>query len=124
MRRLLLCLFALIVIAACKKGDTSSNAFQGIWIEKTQRLDTIHFDNLAFSGSNPATLDFRSRPSTYSSFYNYDVKTDSILLRNFVSSSLMFNAYNFKQNGSSLLTIGNFYHKPSLPAILQFERMR
>jgi hypothetical protein len=124
MRKLLFFLFLFFNIIACKKSGTSSDTLQGVWIEKTQRLDTINFDNLAFSTSNPPTFDLRSQPAGYSSLYNYSFKTDSILLRSFFSSYSGFYVYYFKQTNSSLFSISNFYHKPSLPATLQFERIR
>lgn len=124
MERSLLCLSLILFFAACKKSGTSSSTLQGIWIEKTQRLDTIDFDNLVFSTSTSPVFYLRSQPNGYNSLYNYSFKTDSILLRSFYSSYSGFYAYYFEQNNSSLFTISNFYHKPSLPAILQFERIR
>jgi len=124
MRRSLLCLSLILFFAACKKSGTSPNALQGIWIEKTQRMDTINFDNLVFSTSTPPVFDLRSQPNGYNSLYSYSFKTDSILLRSFNSSYSGFYAYYFKQNNSAMFSISNFYHKPSLPALLQFERIR
>jgi len=121
MRKFLLFIFPLFVITACKKETTSDN-LQGLWIETTLRLDTIDFENLAFSTSDPPTFDFRSQP--YRSLYNYSLRTDSILLRSFFSSYSGFYSYYFRREDARRFMIANFYNRPGLPARIRFERLR
>jgi hypothetical protein len=119
MRKLAI-LWLTILTISCKK-DKSEDVLQGdVWVEKTLRLDTIEFNNPLSSSFN--SMYFAS--AQYRNAYTYQVKTDSILLKSFTSSSMLFNAYYFSQNSSTQFTISNFFQRTSLPAIVQFEKIK
>jgi len=116
MRKMVVFLFAVLVIS-CKKESTEGS-FQGIWVEKTLRLDTLEFNPLVSSSFQSIYL--RSQQSYIG--YTYQVKTDSILLKSFGSSG-GFNPYYFNFNNSKNFTISNFFQRPALPATIQFEKI-
>ena len=116
MRKLVFFLFAALIIS-CRKENTEGS-FEGIWVEKTLRLDTLEFNPLISSSHQSVYL--RSQQSRIG--YNYQVKTDSILLKSFVSSG-GFNSYYFNFNSSKKFTINNFFQRPALPATIQFEKI-
>jgi hypothetical protein len=121
MRSSLVFIFSLVIIIACKKNQTSTGELRGVWVESTQRLDTIYFDGALF-GSN-LTFELRSEVQTYNSIYDYRVKPDSMLLRSFFSSYNGFYSYYYRRENRSSFTIRNFYH-PSLSSTLRFERIK
>ncbi|MBC7875492.1 MAG: hypothetical protein H7Y01_15935 [Ferruginibacter sp.] len=119
MRKLAIFLLTVLLIS-CKKDESEDFSHGDVWVEKTLRLDTIEFNSLLASSFN--SMYFRSLQ--YMNGYNYQVKTDSILLRSFASSSLVFNPYYFNHNSSNQFTISNFFQRASLPAIVQFEKIK
>ena len=117
MKKLLPFLLAALVIA-CKK-DAAVDPFHGVWVEKTMRQDTVEFNPIY--ASSHQTLYFRAQSNPTA--YFYQVKTDSILLKGFGSSG-SFNPYYFNFNGTKEFTIGNFFMRPGLPAIVRFEKIK
>ena len=116
MRKMVFFLFAVLIIS-CRK-ENAEGSFQGIWVEKTLRLDTLEFNPLISSSHQSVYL--RSQQSHIG--YHYQVKTDSILLKSFGSSG-GFNPYYFNFNNSKKFTINNFFQRPALPVMIQFEKI-
>ena len=116
MRKMVIFLFAVLIIS-CRK-ENAEGSFQGIWVEKTLRLDTLEFNPLISSSHQSVYL--RSQQSYIG--YSYQIKTDSILLKSFGSSG-GFNSYYFNFNNSKIFTISNFFQSPALSAMIQFEKI-
>ncbi len=116
MSKMVIFLFAVLIIS-CRKENAESS-FQGIWVEKTLRLDTLEFNPLISSSFQSIYL--RSQQSHIG--YNYQIKSDSIFLKTFGSSG-GFNSYYFNIDNSKKITISNFYQRPALPATIQFEKI-
>ena len=131
---------SLVLLVSCRKHTNSHHSvnpksLQGVWIEKTLRLDTLDFDEskLTFGDS---TVFLKSKvlwdysisttyPVQVSSIYSYYISGDSIYLYNFVSSCLCYGNYWFKMNNDqSAFQIARFYRRNSLPDIIEFERMK
>ena len=106
-----------VLIASCKK-DSSSGPMQGVWVEKNFRLDTIEFNN-SFTGSS-----FKLRSVPYWDLYRYEIYPDTIKLNSLSSSYSGLFAYKFKLNTPSSFTIGKFYSRTALPAMLEFEKIQ
>src|SRR5215471_18608685 len=105
----------LLIVASCRKVKTTRD-IDGVWVEKTLRLDTIDF-NLTFFDSS-----FMLRPQPYGGIFDYRLQPgNSIGLRNIISAYSGFSSYYFKQDNSSEFSIGKFYNRPGLPATLQFQ---
>jgi len=114
---LLILLFALVVtIVSCKDNNEPTFQLDGVWIEQTDRSDTIVFKRL--DGGSMLSLN-RGReirnghdlPKFGSGLYNYQIKGDSIsLLSLFSSCSTCYETYYFVTQGAEL-KIGDFYNK-------------
>jgi len=111
-------LILIVLIVSCRK-NASEFLFKGIWVEKTLQLDTIEF-NPSYSSSTQSI--YLSSQQTHLG-YNYQVKTDSILLKSFGSAG-GFSPYYFFVNSSHQFTISNFYQRSSLPPTIQFEKIK
>ena len=120
MKKLAIFLFAALIIY-CKKDKLKDipTALTGLWVEKTLRLDTMEFNS--FLASSTQSIYFRSQQSFKG--YHYQIKTDSILLLSFGSSS-GFNSYYFNFNNSNNFTVSNFFQRSALPATVQFEKIK
>ena len=116
MKKLAIFLFAVLLISCSK--DESGIPFKGIWVEKTQRLDTMEFGSLYMS----CLECFYLRSQQLNTGYNFKIKTDTILLERFGSSGGL-SAYYFKENNTNQFTISNFFQRPTLPAMVQFEKI-
>ena len=128
----------MIIICSCSKNSDSVSPYQGLWVEKTNRLDTFDFEkgNSFGSISSYPTVFFRSKPFTdlslnpnfpinNSAIYSYYVKSDSIFLRNFLSSSMNFPSFRFQfNNDQRSFQIGKFYTRTGLASVLEFERIQ
>lgn len=135
MRPLLLIITLTLVIACKKEGKTP--ALEGLWIEKSQRLDTLDFDNPPeFSMDNNPSVLFKARPymdpavstvypQIYSSIYSYYFEQGAIRMRSFLSSSYIYGKYDFSfKPDHKSFTIKKFYGRESLPDMLEFERLK
>ena len=127
----------LITASACKKSNSKQLVF-GVWVEKSLRLDTLDFDIQNLIDATEPTVNFLSKPYTdtvlnpvfpvsHASLYNYllnDNKTN-IQLRSHFRSSTGYDSYSilFSTNGTAF-TIGKFYNRRSLPAVIEFEKIR
>jgi hypothetical protein len=120
MRSLLVFIFSLIIISACTKSHIGDE-LRGVWVESSQRLDTIYFERPLLPGD--LTFDLRCQVQTYNSLYDYRLKPDSMLLRSFFSSYDGFYSYYFRRDNPTSFTIRNFYN-PSLSSMIRFERIR
>ena len=124
------------LLASCSKDTNPPSPVQGIWIEKTLRLDTLDFDKIS-SSADYSTTYFGSKsfidtslnpkyPIINTTFFYYYLKTDSIYLRNFFSSSLSFQPYKFQiSSDQKSLLITKFYTRTGLTlSILEFDRIK
>jgi hypothetical protein len=130
MRKLIVFLLPVFILS-CKK-DTPAG-IRGVWVEKTLRVDTMTFDNSSLS-ADPSTFYLRSRPYwdlalnpdypiNHSAIYRYKIDGDTMRLNSFYSSYSGLYPYSFKTYNSTSFTIGKFYNRSGLPALLEFERI-
>jgi hypothetical protein len=129
----------MVLICSCSKDSEPVFSFQGVWVEKTLRLDTFDFEKgkiMTSSGPN-TTFYFCTKPFTdpslnpnypitNSGFYGYYVNGDSIFLRSHFSSSLTYKSYLFQLNSSNQsFQIGKFYTRTGLTSsMLDFEKIQ
>ena len=113
----LIVFLSLVLIISCGK-DESYDPIRGVWVEKTLRLDTILFNSVLSSSHQSVYV---TSGQTFTG-YNYQIKTDTILLKSFGGSS-GFSAYYFRFSSVRQFAISNFFQNPSLPATIQFIRI-
>lgn len=120
---------------SCKK-NLSKVLPQGVWVEKSLKFDTLIFDNkfelrdegkFSFTQKSKPYMDATQNPTypiNHSGFYSYYFEGEYINLRSFLSSSTRYNKYDFNisTDGKSF-SIGRFYSRNQLPAILEFEKV-
>jgi hypothetical protein len=129
-------LFA-ISIMACKKNATHVPPLQGLWIEKSLRLDSMDFSNtFPSTDENKFSFDLKSRPYidvsqnpnypiNHSAGYRYYLEGQYIFLNSFYSSSTYYSKYDFQlSDDKRSFTIKRFYSRNSLPAFIEFERIK
>lgn len=134
-------LLLFVMLFSCNKNkDQANTAFSGVWIETTLRKDTLDFeaDKLIDRGTGDAMVVFNSNiysdtvlnPNysiNHSTLYNYYFSdgTNKIYMKDILSSNSNFPVYNFTLAASKLrFTIDKFYMRRSLPAIIEFERIK
>ena len=139
MRPLLLILLLAILFAGCDKdNDKCDPPTSGLWIEKSQRLDTLDFNTPSDMKmhDNPIVL-LKARPfmdpaiSTvypriYSSMYGYYYKEGKMYLHNAISAMYMnYIAYEYRLGSScNSFKVKKFYGRASLPDEIEFVRLR
>ncbi len=130
-------LFLLFVTIACKKTGSNLPSFEGLWIEKSLRLDSIDFKN-EFSSSDNNKFDFNLKsqpykdtsqnpdyPINHSALYSYYLEGNYIFLYNFLSSSSVYNKYDFELSADrKSFTVKRFYSRNNLPGLIEFERLK
>lgn len=119
-------LFFLLV--SCEKNTIEKARIDGIWVETTQKMDTLVFDNQHPSFNLNRGIELRNGyllPKYLSGPYSYEIEKDSILLRWGLSSSSYGKNYYFSVNyASDLILIGNFYEDSLIDnEILTFSRI-
>lgn len=119
-------LFFLLV--SCEKNTIEKSPLDGIWVETTQKMDTLVFDNQHTSFYLNRGAELRNGyllPKYLSGPYSYEIGKDSISLRWLLSSSLYGNNYYFRINyESDLIMIGNFYEDSlNVNEVLTFSRI-
>ena len=102
----------LISLIGCKKTKEEKLNYE-IWVETSQRADTIKFDNLT------GWMDLRrgteikngyKLPKIHSGFYDYEITGSNISLKSMLSSSMNRNNYYFDMDANRKnMKIGNFY---------------
>jgi len=122
MRKILLCSSLAIMAIACKKDQAVTDDLRGVWVETSQLIDTIDFEN-TITFSEPV-FDLRSQQRTFNSLYYYRIAGDSIRLRSLFSSFSGFYSYTYRRESATIFSIRNFYNRPSLPNTLRFRRVR
>jgi hypothetical protein len=126
--------FALVI--SCKKSTTDSgNILNGVWVEKTLRLDTIDFTINNLVDATTPSFEFKSNPfidssiSTIHPIYNgtiyyYKLEPNAIELLPMTSSSLVYRTVGFTiANNKNEFTIGKFYIRSSLPDTIGFIKL-
>jgi hypothetical protein len=130
-----------VLFFSCNKNkDKARIAFSGVWVETTLRKDTLDFeaDKLIDRGSGYAMIVFNSNtytdtvlnpnyPVNHSTLYNYYFSDgmNKIYMKDMLSSNSNFPVYNFILAANKLrFTIDKFYMRRSLPAIIEFERIK
>jgi hypothetical protein len=98
---------------SCEKSIFKKDPIAGIWVETTQRTDTLVFDNHQLSFNLNRGLELRNgdlQPKYSSGPYSYEIRKDSISLIWMFSSSSYENSYYFKEDTKNdLIKIGNFF---------------
>ena len=101
------------VLVSCEKNNTEKAPIVGIWVESTQKTDTLVFDDLNTMVNLNRGTEIRNGyllPKYSSGLYSYELKQDSISLRWLLSSSSYGNNYFFKiELENDQLKIGNFF---------------
>ena len=105
-------LFFLLV--GCEKNTIEKAPINGIWVETTQKMDTLVFDNQLPLFELNRGIELRNGyllPKLSSGFYSYEIGKDSISLNWILSSSSYRNNYYFFKldTESDLIKIGNFF---------------
>lgn len=136
-------------LAACQKSgpDALERTFQangpylGIWIEKTQKKDTINFDTPkalleqvpwrppsnagTFIMSSQSYKDYDGSDRSPSGIYSYYRVKDSIYLYSFFNAATKYTAYEFRlSDDHKTLAIDQFYDRPGIPEMVEFMRIR
>lgn len=138
MRLTVISVIVVFLLSACAKETATPSKLSGIWVEQSLRLDTLDFDNKSLLSTNSdtiGTVQFRCRPFTdvainpnfpinNSTFYNYYLKTDSLFLRNFLSSYSGFYRYSFTMHSEQSFSVARFYNRNTLPATITFTRIQ
>jgi hypothetical protein len=138
--RLLFLILAVCFFISCQKQKTKAMAFEGVWVEKTLRLDTLDFEygNLIDWSGQGNVLSFKTNiytdtvinpsfPVSHSALYQYFFTNNKtkISLRNFYSSSTGYGEYTFTLSADlKKFTIDKFYNRRALPAVIEFLRIR
>ena len=105
-------LFFLLV--GCEKNTIEKAPINGIWVETTQKMDTLVFDNQLPLFELNRGIELRNGyllPKLSSGLYSYKIEKDSISLNWILSSSSYRNNYYFFKldTESDLIKIGNFF---------------
>jgi hypothetical protein len=131
----------LVFFFSCNKNKhEGESSFKGVWVETTLRLDTLNFETnkLIDRGSGYSMVAFNSNtyidtvlnpnyPINHSTSYDYyfDDTMNKIYMRDILSSYNGFPIHRFTLAADKLrFTISKFYLRRSLPAIIEFERIR
>lgn len=105
-------LFFLLV--GCEKNTIEKAPINGIWVETTQKMDTLVFDNQLPLFELNRGIELRNGyllPKLSSGLYSYEIGKDSISLNWILSSSSYRNNYYFFKLDTErdLIKIGNFF---------------
>jgi hypothetical protein len=139
--RYFIILFAAGLLAmGCRKSKKAETPFTGVWVESSLRLDTLDFEaqNLMDLAGDYPLVSFQTNvysdpvlnPNylvSHSDHYSYYFTDNNsrINLRGMLSSSSYFNTYNFSlASGGQRFTVDKFYGRRSLPAVIEFVRIR
>ncbi len=133
MKKLFQLIVCLITLMACKKTKTTEPNLEGLWVEKSLRLDTLNFgyNNLFGPAMNLLSAPYADTvlnpnfPVNHSGLYSYLIVGDSIKIRNFASSSSFLPTYKFAFiAGGNAFTVGKFYNRRALPAVIEFQKIQ
>ena len=120
----------LIFLIGCEKSDTSESDLTGTWIELAEKSDTIDFTT--FTSQRAINLRRGSElindywlPKYGSGYYSWEItESDSIALRHFLSSSMIYKKYYFTRIDENTFSISNFYNQDKSPeTIFTFKRI-
>ena len=107
-------LFVLFLIS-CEETENEKSQLKGTWIENSNRMDTLVFNNQGSEGMFILYRDKEIRngyllPKAGAGPYNYTINGDIINLTYSLSSSLESHDYFFSQDlENGKIEIGNFY---------------
>ncbi|NML22686.1 hypothetical protein HHL16_17515 [Pseudoflavitalea sp. G-6-1-2] len=142
-------LLVVLALAACQKNGPDSlertfsadGPYLGVWIEKSQRKDTLNFDTPkalldrvpwrppsnagTFILSSQSYKDYDGSERSPSGIYSYYRTKDSIYLYSFYNAATKYTAYEFRlSNDHKSLAIDHFFERPGIPEMIEFERIR
>ena len=115
MKKLLFPVIFVLFLISCEENDNENILLNGVWIENSQRMDTLVFNNQGSEGLFILNREREIRngyllPIECAGPYNYSINGDSINLRYGLSSSFeSFNYYFWLDKDNESLEIGNFY---------------
>lgn len=123
MRPAILLLLLTVNFVACQKAETiSPEMLSGVWIEKTNRQDTIIFqpgasvNMLQVNRGKEINVGGYLVPKLGSGFYQYYIKADKISVYNLWGSTILFTDYTFEVRDGEL-HLDNFFelgfHQPA-----------
>jgi hypothetical protein len=129
------------LLFACNKDKKQNLAsINGIWVEKSFRLDTLDFEinSLVDNASGYAVIDFKTNtyvdtvlnpvfPVNHNSTYNYYLSKDEsmIFMQSSFSSNSGFETYTFSmQLNQQSITMQKFYNRRALPAVIELVRIK
>ncbi|MES2776976.1 MAG: hypothetical protein V4722_22555 [Bacteroidota bacterium] len=127
---------AIISFFSCKKDDIpKTDDFAGIWVEKTQQLDTLDFDEWRTMVQSEPIAMLRCQPFIDSvtnptfvisrEFYWYKAEGTNLLLRNGLSSTMTYTTYPIVFSADRrTFSIDRFYKRRSLANRIEFVRIR
>jgi hypothetical protein len=116
------CLLVLTAFA-CRKSVTKNEPFTGRWIESSQRLDTLYFNEACESCFAMTHFFVGSTAEQYPGvgkhiLYYYSLRNDSLVTQP-AHMSKVAEAYRIYKKDDKQLLVDNFL-RPSLPAIINF----
>ena len=139
-RSIFLIICATLICAGCSKDKKPKQVFYGVWVETTLRLDTLDFEFATLNGWSGEHSAFNFSTNTYldtllnpfhpvnhSDIYEYFFNTtiDEINMKGMLSSSSTFLQHQFNvATDKRSFTIEKFYARRSLPATVEFVRIR
>ncbi len=107
----------LILHLGCQPEEISKEQLQGIWVEVTDRTDTLVFAQEPFHYDKYFTLNRGKEirnghvlPKYGSGTYQYQLKDNTISVYNLLSSCYCFHDYHFELKKDQI-SIGDFYQK-------------
>ena len=120
-------LFVIVaLICSCNRNATApaTTVSTGVWVETSLRLDTLDFDSWTslISSSSIPNIHFRSQPFNDPALASYTINLSNILsyhykssdtlsLRYYTSSSLMFNDNYFERINNNTFKIKDFINE-------------
>ncbi|HXI00044.1 MAG TPA: hypothetical protein VNI52_07225 [Sphingobacteriaceae bacterium] len=112
MKKSLIVLTLFLFGISCKKNNDNTQSIDGVWVELSQKKDTLYFDSpnsFLNLGRGKELNGGRLVPKIYSGLYSYETKSDSISLQYMLSS--LYRSKNYKFNldlNKGEITIGIF----------------
>jgi hypothetical protein len=105
-------------LLSCKKSEEPIAQLVGVWIEQTDRLDTLIFEKIdgrpfLSLHRGTETRDGHQLPKSGSGMYDYQIQKDSISLLSLYSSCSNCNENYYFVTVGRQIRIGDFYKKNS-----------
>lgn len=112
----------LFMLASCEKENPGLPALCGTWVETTQGLDTMVFNDSRYDFSQEWFELRRESPISTGPYY-YRIERDSIYLRWMLSSLYRDKAFYYSRMGEEEFLVGKFYESDISHPVLRFRKI-